>query len=54
MILRNGKFSGKILRKIFRMGKFCTENFPPHITIHMSVVQNKRQSEENVTFAGSA
>jgi hypothetical protein len=33
MILRNGKFSGKILRKIFRAGKFSMENFPPHITI---------------------
>jgi hypothetical protein len=32
MILRNGKFSGKILRKIFRTGKFSMENFPPHIT----------------------
>jgi hypothetical protein len=34
MILRNGKFSGKILRKIFRTGKFSMENFPPHITTH--------------------
>jgi hypothetical protein len=36
MILRNGKFSGKILRniflKIFRTGKFSMEKFPPHIT----------------------
>jgi hypothetical protein len=36
MILRNGKFSGKILRnflwKFFRTGKFSMENFPPHIT----------------------
>jgi hypothetical protein len=32
MILRNGKFSGKILRKIFRTRKFSMENFPPHIT----------------------
>jgi hypothetical protein len=36
MLLRNGKFSGKILRKIFwkifRTGKFSMENFPPHIT----------------------
>jgi hypothetical protein len=36
MILRNGKFSGKILRKIFRTGKFFMENFPPHITTHTS------------------
>jgi hypothetical protein len=34
MILRNGKFSGKILRKIFRMEKFSMENFLPHITIN--------------------
>jgi hypothetical protein len=32
MILRNGKLSGKILRKFFRTGKFCMENIPPHIT----------------------
>jgi hypothetical protein len=32
MILRNGNFSGKILRKIFRTGKFSVENFTPHIT----------------------
>jgi hypothetical protein len=36
MILRNGKFSGKILRKIFlkifRTGKFSMEHFPSHIT----------------------
>jgi hypothetical protein len=36
MILRNGKFSGKIFRKIFwkmfRTGKCSMENFPPHIT----------------------
>jgi hypothetical protein len=36
MILRNGKFSGKILRKIFwkifRTGKFSMEEYPPHIT----------------------
>jgi hypothetical protein len=36
MILRNGKFSGKILRKIFRTGKFSMENFPPHITTDRS------------------
>jgi hypothetical protein len=29
MILRNGKFSGKILRKIFRMGKFSTSHHYP-------------------------
>jgi hypothetical protein len=32
MILRNEKFSEKILRKIFRTGKFSMENCPPHIT----------------------
>jgi hypothetical protein len=32
MILSNGKFSEKILRKIFRTGKFYMENFPRHIT----------------------
>jgi hypothetical protein len=32
MILRNGTFYGKILRKIFRTGKFSMANFPPHIT----------------------
>jgi hypothetical protein len=40
MILRNGKFSGKILRKtfwkIFRTGKFSMENVPPHITRYSS------------------
>jgi hypothetical protein len=34
MILRNGKFSGKILRKIFRKGKISMKNFPPHITVY--------------------
>jgi hypothetical protein len=32
MILRNGKFSGKKMRTIFRTGKFSMGNFPPHIT----------------------
>jgi hypothetical protein len=39
MILRNGKFSGKILRKIFRTGKFYMENFPPRITTYDRVMQ---------------
>jgi hypothetical protein len=37
MILRNGKFSGKILRKIFRAGKFSVEHFPPHITSYSTI-----------------
>jgi hypothetical protein len=31
MILRNGKFSGKILRKIFRTGKFSTSHHYPQV-----------------------
>jgi hypothetical protein len=55
MILRNGKFSGKILRKIFRTGKFTMENFPPHvtsyeigITINMAKVSRNVQGYMNV------
>jgi hypothetical protein len=48
MILRNGKFSGKILRKIFwkifRTGKFSMENFPPHITVTDVPVPSAAQS----------
>jgi hypothetical protein len=41
MILRNGKFCGKILRKVFRTGKFYMENFPPHITNSNSLQQTQ-------------
>jgi hypothetical protein len=45
MISGNGKFSGKILRQIFRTGKFSMENFPPHITNY-----NQTTSVESFCF----
>jgi hypothetical protein len=41
MISRNGKFSGKMLRKIFRTGKFSMENFPPHITTRQTYFERE-------------
>jgi hypothetical protein len=52
MILRNGNFSGKILRKIFRTGKFSMENFPPHITRYGLRSELKPQKEYGIRDVG--
>jgi hypothetical protein len=38
-------------RKIFRMGKFCTENFPPHITTCLPFSATRTHMTLRETFA---